>query len=438
MGIGTLTPGYLLELAGNSNPSAVVKSTGSSIAQMLVGDGSNFLGLQYYPAGNCCWPAGTSAITTGSSPGNLVFHTLNPIQFYIGGAERARFSATGNFLLSNSTDDGINKLQVNGNVKVNNRVIGDVSHAYVEMSNTVGTSINWGTVAASNQSSFLVGGSILGITNNVERFRINPGGDVGIGTTSPASLLHANGTYTQTHPSIAGIFSIQHSANNTISFYNSGIGEFLRAGPTNTVSVLGQELHSTQRGAYFGNALGGNALTTTANVQFQSLANDDAVTKILGTDATGNVRWRDAATISGGGSSQWTTSASNIYYSTGNVGIGTINITDANYKLFVETGIRTRKVKVDQSTWPDYVFHQQYQLPSLPDVEKYIKANNHLPDVPSADEVERDGLNLGDNQAVLLKKIEELTLYLIDINKKVDKLTEENAAMKKKLESRNQ
>ena len=204
------------------------------------------------------------------------------------------------------------------------------------MSNTVGTSINWGTVAASNQSSFLVGGSILGITNNVERFRINPGGDVGIGTTSPASLLHANGTYTQTHPSIAGIFSIQHSANNTISFYNSGIGEFLRAGPTNTVSVLGQELHSTQRGAYFGNALGGNALTTTANVQFQSLANDYAVTKILGTDATGNVRWRDAATISGGGSSQWTTSASNIDYSTGNVGIGTINITDANYKLFVE------------------------------------------------------------------------------------------------------
>ena len=54
VGIGTLTPGYLLELAGNSNPSAVVKSTGSSIAQMLVGDGSNFLGLQYYPAGNCC------------------------------------------------------------------------------------------------------------------------------------------------------------------------------------------------------------------------------------------------------------------------------------------------------------------------------------------------------------------------------------------------
>jgi hypothetical protein len=434
VGIGTLTPGNLLELAGNNNPSAVVKTTGSSIAQMLVGDGSNFLGLQYYPAGNCCWPAGTSAITTGSSPGNLVFHTLNPIQFYIAGAERARFSATGNFLLGTATDDG-NKLQVNGNVKVNNRVVGDVNHAYVEMSNVAGTSINWGTGA--NQSAVLAAGPILGVTNGQERLRITQGGSVGIGTSAPGALLHVNGNYAQTHPTFTGTYMVEHIANNTIRF-NSPVGEFMRVGPDNVVRFAGQMIESTTRGALLGNALGGNSLTTTAPVQFQNLVNDNTVTRLLGTDAAGNIKWRDAATISGGGSSQWTTSASNIYYGTGNVGIGTTNITDANYKLFVETGIRTRKVKVDQSTWPDYVFYQQYKLPSLIEVESFIKSNNHLPDVPSAAEVEKDGLNLGDNQAVLLKKIEELTLYLIDINKKVDKLTQENAAMKKKLESRNQ
>jgi hypothetical protein len=108
-------------------------------------------------------------------------------------------------------------------------------------------------------------------------------------------------------------------------------------------------------------------------------------------------------------------------YFAGNVGIGITNTTtDPDYKLFVDKGIKTKKVKVTQTAWPDYVFHQQYKLPSLTEVEKYIKANNHLPEVPSAQEIESDGLNLGDNQATLLKKIEELTLYAIDANKKIE------------------
>jgi len=123
--------------------------------------------------------------------------------------------------------------------------------------------------------------------------------------------------------------------------------------------------------------------------------------------------------------------------SDGNVGIGTSAITGGDYKLYVKNGIRTEKVKVDLATnWPDYVFHQQYKLPSLKEIEEFIRKNQHLPDVPSAKEVEENGLDLGDNQAILLKKIEELTLYLIEMNKKVDKLAEENEILKKKLETK--
>ncbi len=104
----------------------------------------------------------------------------------------------------------------------------------------------------------------------------------------------------------------------------------------------------------------------------------------------------------------------------GKVSIGASNTTDPDYKLFVDKGIKTQKVKVTQAGWPDYVFDRQYKLPSLIEVEKFIKANNHLPEVPSAEEIEKDGLNLGDNQATLLKKIEELTLYAIDANKKIE------------------
>jgi hypothetical protein len=115
--------------------------------------------------------------------------------------------------------------------------------------------------------------------------------------------------------------------------------------------------------------------------------------------------------------------------SNGSVGIGTTNTNDASYKLFVETGIRTRKVTVDQTAWPDYVFNQGYTLPSLPSVAAYIRAHHHLPDMPSADSVARSGVDLGSNQAQLLKKIEELTLYTIDQQNQLEELKQQNKVM---------
>jgi hypothetical protein len=101
----------------------------------------------------------------------------------------------------------------------------------------------------------------------------------------------------------------------------------------------------------------------------------------------------------------------------GHVGIGTTSVADASYRLFVETGIRTRKITVDLTTWPDYVFGKEYLLDSLSGVEKFISQHAHLPGIPSAGEIKENGLDLGQTQALLLKKIEELTLYVIQQNK---------------------
>ncbi|MDA3616537.1 hypothetical protein [Polluticaenibacter yanchengensis] len=91
------------------------------------------------------------------------------------------------------------------------------------------------------------------------------------------------------------------------------------------------------------------------------------------------------------------------------------------YKLLVNGAIGAKRVKVTQTTfWPDYVFESNYKLASLSEVEAFIKANKHLPDVPPAAEVEKEGLDVGDTQALLLRKIEELTLYMIELNKKVE------------------
>jgi|GEM_PF-2547204 hypothetical protein len=128
-----------------------------------------------------------------------------------------------------------------------------------------------------------------------------------------------------------------------------------------------------------------------------------------------------------------TLGSSQIFDNGTNVGIGTTSINSADYKLYVEIGIRTRKVKIDQLTWADYVFDKNYLLPSLADVEKYIEQNKRLPGVPSTQDVSNNGVDIGDNQAMLLKKIEELTLYMIDLNKKVEALSKENKLLKKKI-----
>lgn len=102
------------------------------------------------------------------------------------------------------------------------------------------------------------------------------------------------------------------------------------------------------------------------------------------------------------------------------------NVTSpAGYKLYVEQGILTEKVKVavkSTANWSDYVFADSYRLPSLKEVERFIKTNRHLPDVPSAAEVVENGIDMAGMDATLLAKIEELTLYVIQQQKKIEEL----------------
>lgn len=100
----------------------------------------------------------------------------------------------------------------------------------------------------------------------------------------------------------------------------------------------------------------------------------------------------------------------------GNIGIGT---TAPQAKLAVKGEIFGTRVKVTQTGWADFVFQPDYKLPSLNEVEDYIKNNQHLPEIPSATEVEKEGLDLGEMNRKLLQKVEELTLYLIDQQKQL-------------------
>lgn len=96
--------------------------------------------------------------------------------------------------------------------------------------------------------------------------------------------------------------------------------------------------------------------------------------------------------------------------------------------------LETKEVKVAQTPTADFVFEEDYALPKLEDVEKHIKEKKHLPEIASAKEMEKDGVNIGEFQIKLLQKIEELTLYSIEQNKQIKKLKEEQSEKIKSLE----
>ncbi len=110
----------------------------------------------------------------------------------------------------------------------------------------------------------------------------------------------------------------------------------------------------------------------------------------------------------------------------GLVGIGTSN--PHGYKLAVNGKMITEEVVVKlRNNWPDYVFEESYALKPLDELGSFIDANGHLPEVPTAQQVAEDGLSLGEMNALLLKKIEELTLYTLQQQKEIDALKQQMA-----------
>lgn len=204
-------------------------------------------------------------------------------------------------------------------------------------------------------------------------------GFVGVGI-SPVEKLHINGN------------ARANDFNSTNGVYNSlnSTALYLRTNGTNRLTIL--------------NSNGNVGIGTTSPGY-----NLD----VVGTINATSLRMGGATVVS----SQWVTSGLHINYTAGMVSIGTPS-TPSGYKLAVGGKIVAEEVVVKlQTAWPDYVFASDYKLPSLLEVERFLKQNKHLPGVPSATQVEANGISLGEMNATLLKKIEELTLYMIELKK---------------------
>jgi hypothetical protein len=265
-------------------------------------------------------------------------------------------------------------------------------------------------------------------TNSSEKVRIMPSGAVGIGTTNPLTPLHVNGgpamtggwnktsTLQATYP--VQIFNsngekwagIGYDFSEAFRIWINATSEDVVGTGLNAFSILNNGTVNLAKGLRLGN---GENLTWGGRYE-------DGRPTIASAPEIG-ILFYPAGNVSG----EKLRIAPN-----GNVSIGTIPVDD--YKLAVNGTIGSRRVKVTQELWADYVFDSSFQLAPLHLVEKYIQVNKHLPDVPSAAEVKKEGLDLGDNQAILLKKIEELTLYIIEQNKRMESLERQVKAIQDK------
>lgn len=149
---------------------------------------------------------------------------------------------------------------------------------------------------------------------------------------------------------------------------------------------------------------------------------------------------QDITTLSGTSPSEpinivslWSQDLENEVYYTGKVGIGT---STPDHQLTVKGTVHAQKVKVSLNVpGPDYVFEPDYKLPSLREIQKYITRHKHLPEVPPAKQMEALGIDVGDMSMVLLKKIEELTLYQIQLLDKLTEIEKKNLLLEKELEA---
>jgi hypothetical protein len=333
--------------------------------------------------------------------GNIGFGTNAPsASFDIVGASRFRNSLTLNYGTANRTT----QIRDNG--------------FYISRT-TDGTYTN--AITADASMSLITRGDFKFVSNAIERVTFLETGNVGIGNTNPSYKLDVSGTFRGTNlvsqvpvGNVTSLRLLNQDGTMLGSFEtDAGASTYLR-------SFFNLTIDPNTSGA------GGSyvKITTLSGTGTRMVVADH--NGILSTQAI----------PVGGGGGNWNLNGNNIVNAnTGFVSIGSaVNPApaDPELKLAVNGNIYAKKLKVTLQGWADYVFEPTYKLMPLRELEAYINKNKHLPDVPSATDVETKGLDLGDNQTILLKKIEELTLYVIELKKEIDSLKGEKTTQSKK------
>jgi len=356
VGIGTTTPARKLDiLSGTGVTPLAAVGPGGSVLIDNVGSGQSFYQANSF---HQFQGSGGTPILTMFNGGNIGIGTASPVS--IVDMEKNQNSNTIAYLRNTDSGSSATSQYIatdgNGNLQMGQTGTGFSSSGLLFpnssfiLSNQKANGLKIFTADATNLT--------LG-TNNSAAFTILPGGNIGIGTVTPARKLDI----------LSG----------------TGVTPLAVIGPNGGILIdnVGSGQSYYQANSFH---------------QFQGASGNPIVTM----------------------------------YNGGNVAIGTTD--PKGYKLAVAGDAIAESMTVDlQANWPDYVFEKSYSLPPLSEVKTYIDQNQHLPGVPTADQVSKSGINLGEMNALLMKKVEELTLYLIEKDKQINEMNDKQQEINKQL-----
>ncbi|WP_421876487.1 hypothetical protein [Marinoscillum sp.] len=261
--------------------------------------------------------------------------------------------------------------------------------------------------------------------NYIPKLSLTNSGFLGVGITNPDTKLHIEGT-TSTYSRIANSGGNTRLTLGAVTDRNIIYSQDYNGGAQTLKLQVNNENNFVIRPD---GKIGIGTADPSAELEVKSDTNDNAEIHI-NSSTSGKpsiLRFQDAGITTWGLLSHYPNpdklSIYNYHNNTnamvfdinGNVGIGTNN-PNSNYKLSVNGSIRSKEVKVE-ANWSDFVFEPDYDLLTLEEVEQHIQEKGHLPEIPNEADVTENGFNLGEMNAKLLQKVEELTLYLIEQNK---------------------
>jgi len=482
VGIGTNSPGQMLDINGNSHVGGNLFLDGNA----TIGGTLNLTGA-FNTSGNitancistaCLNVSGTFMANNLTANYTVLTDTIKASRFESLDSIIHFGTSTMNFNLNEGQiyNDGIDPHFGNLFIVAPHGIgIGQQAYSWADNSVVIGGGNFTGTepINANLQLQNNTANSLMvGFNTTIPALFVGPGngtnnqgtiGNVGIGTTNPMVPLQINGSTSVYAKDYNGIFDGNISLFFGQENVTTGAGKWgiqYSLSGTNQQSGLNFWIpFITSGGNYFGNnyLFIADGVQKTVNMPNGGVLSPTTVTTNgyvgIGTgdpsyklDVNGVVNAQNY--LQNGqllNSSQWTTytapgetfqNADIFFIPQGgkvNIGINQYDPLPGNYGLYVQSGILTTHVRVavyGSANWADNVFDSDYKMENLTDLNKYIKKNHHLPNIPSAEEVSKDGVDVGQMDAKLLSKIEELTLYIIQMKEEINGLNKEMDKLK--------